>query len=326
MPGTSAAPSLFALNAPDGTYAEILSTGASLRRFAINGPSGLTDVVLSLPGPEDYVSNPLFVGCVVGRVANRIADARIEIDGHRFDLPANEGSNTLHGGPDHFGIRDWEVVRANAYEVLLRLVSPDGDQGFPGELEVRAAYRIGPRSLSFEAIARTTKPTLVNLTHHAYWNLSGGADADVRKHRLWIDDGYFSAPNPDKTLTVCSDPMFANRFCFCQRIGLEDLPLEDLDLNLVLGDPHGLREVAHLEHPESGLRMRMLTESPCVQVYGGGALDQIPGRPFDPFAGICLEPQRRPYIAELASGGLPILRPGEIDRYFVEWRFDALES
>ena len=165
---------------------EVLDLGATVHRLWVTCGDGVRrNVVLGLPDPEDHLASPGYVGSTVGRYANRIAGGRFTLDGRVVQLPTNDRGNNLHGGPDGFGRRIWDVVDHGDDHVVLRLVSPDGDQGFPGRLVAEVRFEVDGESVRVSFQATTDAPTVVCLTSHAYFNLDG-ADT-IEEHLLRVD-------------------------------------------------------------------------------------------------------------------------------------------
>jgi len=161
-----------------GTKARIITYGASLQSLMLADRHGhFDDVVVGPPGMETLIAKPQFMGATVGRVANRIAKGQFALDGKAYQVPVNDGVNSLHGGPKGFDKAVWDVVsvaKGPAASVTLRYVSPDGDMGYPGALTVTAIYSLDEKNhLLIDDKATTEKPTVVNLSNHAYWNLAG---------------------------------------------------------------------------------------------------------------------------------------------------------
>ncbi len=172
----------------EGLRLEVLDLGATVHSLRLtDGPEDV-EVVLGYADLADHVAVPPdFHGAVVGRWANRIAFSRFTIDDATYELDANEGTTCLHGGPDGYHRRTWSVVEAGEDHLVLELVSPDGDAGFPGRLVARATYRVAPGEVSIELTATTDAPTVVSLTNHSYFDLGG--KGSILDHRLTVDGG-----------------------------------------------------------------------------------------------------------------------------------------
>lgn len=329
---------------PDGrTVTEYtLDNGRGLSLSAINlggivtalhvpdrdGQSG--NIVLGLPTLEDYLKPHPHFGTIVGRYANRIAGGRFTLDGVEHQVAVNNGANSLHGGHKGFGTRFWHVeeVRAdsaaNEVAMELRYTSADGEEGFPGEVQVTVRYVLGTTDntwrIDYRAVA--DRATVLNLSHHDYFNLAGGGA--VRDHRLTIPASRF-CPVDAGLIPLGLAPVDGTPFDFRipTQIGARmDEPHEQLrvaggyDHNWVLDrEPAGLALAARLEHEPSGRVMEVLTTEPAVQFYSGNFLDgSLRGRSGESFrqgAGLCLETQHYPDSPNQPGFPSTVLRPGE---------------
>lgn len=291
------------------------------------------NVLLGLPAPADYDKPHPHLGALVGRYANRIAQGRFAIDGHACQLPQNDGDNTLHGGPAGFGRRWWDVTQHGSTALELRLVSEDGDQGFPGRLDVLVRYTLTPRNewrIDYEA--RTDRPTVLNLSQHAYFNLAGGGS--VLDHRLAIAAQRYCAVDA-KLIPQALEPVDGTPFDFrtATAIGArirephpQLLRARGYDHNWVL-DGAGLRAVARLEEPVSGRVMEVLTTQPGLQFYSGNFLDgTLAGRAgvLRQGDGLCLETQHFPDSPNQPGFPSTLLRPGEAFASTTVYRFSHL--
>jgi aldose 1-epimerase len=299
------------------------------------GRSG--NVVLGFDNLDDYVHrNPSF-GIIVGRYGNRIAGARVELDGQTHTLCRNDGPNCLHGGTEGFGHRLWTATPAHpwpgeAQALLFSYISPHGEQGFPGELRVDVRYSVSATDNSWRVdyTATTDRATVVNLTHHDYFNLAG--EGSVLDHRLTIPASRYSEVDahliPQRHAPVEGTPFdFRRPNAIAARIrqahpqlllgkGYDHNWLLDGDLNA-----DGLRPAATLEDPQSGRRMDVLTSEPAIQFYSGNFLDGSlagpNGRIYRQGDGLCLETQHNPdspHHAVSADWPSTVLRPGEVFR------------
>jgi aldose 1-epimerase len=286
------------------------------------------NVVLALPSLAQYVErNPNF-GTLVGRYANRIGGARFVLDGHTHALPANQGANCLHGGVYGFGKRWWVIepqAATAAGEVALRLslTSADGDEGFPGRLEVQVRYALtaaGEWRVSYRA--NTDRPTVVNLSQHSYFNLAGGGSA--LGHRLTLAASRFTAIDPAlipaEVRDVTGTPMDFRAGARIEdriRVGDEQLAwARGFDHNFIIerAGP-GLVRAAQLHDEGSGRMLEIDTTEPGVQFYTGNALDGSlagsGGALYRAGDGICLETQHFPDSPNRPEFPSTVLRPGE---------------
>jgi len=306
------------------------------------GQSG--NVVLGFDNLDDYVHrNPSF-GIIVGRYGNRIAGASFELDGQAHALGRNDGPNCLHGGTEGFGHRLWNAQPAEprageAQALRFSYVSPDGEQGFPGELRVYVRYSVSATDNSWriDYEATTDRATVVNLTHHDYFNLAG--QGSVLRHRLTIPASRYSEVDkhliPQRHASVDGTPFdFRESTPIVARIRQAHpqlLVAKGYDHNFLLdGEPdaNGLRPAATLEDPHSGRRMDVLTSEPAMQFYSGNFLDGSlagpDGRIYRQGDGLCLETQHNPDSPHHeASADWPstVLRPGEVWRSTTIHRF-----
>lgn len=293
----------------------------------------LANVVLGLPTVADYEKPHPHLGALVGRYANRIAQGRFAIDGHTYHLPQNNGNNTLHGGPEGFGRRWWEVTPHGSSSLELRLASEDGDQGFPGRLEVLVRYTLTPHNeWRIDYQARCDRSTVVNLTNHTYFNLAGGGS--VLDHALTLAAQRYCAVDagliPESVEMVAGTPF---DFRTATRIGErirephpQLLRARGYDHNWVL-DGEGLRFAARVEEPTSGRVMEVLTTEPGVQFYTGNFLDgTLAGRDgvLRQSDGLCLETQHFPDSPNHPGFPSTLLRPGETFNSTTVYRFTHL--
>jgi aldose 1-epimerase len=308
--------------------------GASLVRCAVPDPAGTpVDVVLGYDRLEDYVFGRGVLGATVGRYANRLRGARLLVDGEPFDLVANEGPNQLHGGPEGFSARVWEGrPSAEGDGVALRLVSPDGDMGFPGRLEAEVVYRILPDGgLAIDMTATTDRPTVCNLVNHAYWNLAGHGSGTVADHVARFGASFYTPVDAEQlatgeVLAVAGTPLdFRAPRAF--GTGPDDPAATAFDHNLVLGvrGRDGLRDAAEVSCPQSGLGLALRTSEPGLQLYTAGKLPEgTPGKDgavYGPGSGFTLETQVFPCAPDFGHFPGAVLRPGEMYRHAMRLSF-----
>lgn len=316
--------------------ADVMTYGATLMALYTPDRSGEAgDIVLGFDTLAPYLAGAPCLGATVGRYANRIADARFEIDGRTYRLAANEGRNHLHGGLRGFDKVVWSAAPLED-GVALRHVSADGGEGYPGELRVEVAYRLSADRLTIEYSARTTKPTHVNLTHHSYFNLSG-APSDIGDHLLQIDADRFAPVDRELIPTgelrgVANTPF---DFRSARRIGAsieagdpQLIAAGGYDHTFVLNKsaPSALTRAAALSEPASGRRMEVWTTEPGLQFYSGNHLDgSLVGTagPFIRRSGLCLEPQHFPDSPNRPEFPSTLLRPDGIYRSRTEFRFSV---
>jgi len=310
--------------------AEFCSHGARLLALYLLNPDGSeTNIALGFPQLEDYPALDSYVGAICGRYANRIAQSRFELDGQEIRVSANEGANHLHGGTEGFDRRLWDVVELGSRSITFALTSPDGDQGYPGTLNTQVTYAILDEDrLQCRITATCDRPTVVNLTNHAYWNLSGDFSRSAADHLLQIDaDAYL--PVDEQLIPLPGyRPVEGTAFDFRVENSIGERLAESggYDHNFCLDGERGeLRPVARLTDPESGRSLRLSTTEAGLQFYlarhFSPALSSRDGKPLHPAAGIALEPQTYPDSPNRPDFPSARLSPGEVYEHLIEWRF-----
>lgn len=301
---------LFTLSRGDLTV-QITNYGARLLRVVRDG----VDLLYGPKSPEELLADDCYCGAVCGRVANRIAGGSFELDGRRYQLAVNNGPNHLHGGTIGFNARIWSVEQADESRLVLTLLSPDGEEGYPGTVRVRAVYSLGEQGLSLDLEADTDAPTLLNLTNHAYWNLAGQGTIDG--HLLSVAaDAY--TPMVSNIPTGSIEPVEGTLYDLRRpaQLGERNAPSAiagGYDDNYVLNNGGELREAAVLTCGER--RLRVSTNAPGLQVYTGDYLPLKRG-------GVALEAQNYPDSPHHASFPSIELRPGETYRRRICWQID----
>jgi aldose 1-epimerase len=291
-------------------------------------------VVLGFDDVAGYLENRGSFGALLGRNANRIAGGRIVIDGQVYELSKNENGSTLHGGAESFGKRFWQAEGYEGRELRLRLVSPDGDQGFPGEVTVEAVWRLDGADLSLTFTASTTRPTPLSLSAHPYFNLDGPSFGDCLDHGVEIFAQSYLPTDarqiPTGDITAVAGTAFD--FRTSRRIG-ERIREPDAQLRFGRGYDHyyvlpeadagELRLAARVRSRHSGRVLDILTTQRGTQFYTGNNLDgSAPGRDglYRQSAGFAFEPQGFPNAPNQPNFPTTILRPGEIYRQQIVYR------
>lgn len=330
----------FTLTNARGSSAQVITLGATLTSLRVPDRDGrLGDVVLGFDAPEAYAGDHPFFGSTVGRYANRIAGGRFTLDGERYQLARNDPPNHLHGGPAGLHHQVWRAAARAATEgpsVTLTLQSPDGAEGYPGALSVAVTYTLTDGDvLRLDYEATTTRATVVNLTHHSYFNLAGGGD--VLGHTLELCASRFlpidahGIPLAGPREVVGTPMDFTHPRAVGERLGDDDAQLRagrGYDHCWALDLPTGaLRRAARLADPASGRVMALFTTEPGVQFYAGNRLDGAlvgkGGRRYPRHGGLCLEAQRFPDSPNRPDFPSAVLRPGERYRQTTEHRFGA---
>lgn len=317
---------LFTLKNDHGLVARLTDYGARLVAFEVPDRHGkLANVTLGFDSLDKYAAHKAYFGCTTGRFANRIHAGRFKLDGHEYRLATNNGANHLHGGNEGFDRKVWkaETLKGPAGPaVRFTLRSPDGEEGFPGDLDVTVTYALtNDNELRIDYAAQTDKPTVLNLTNHAYWNLAGAGSGDILNERLMLAADKYVDVDADaiptgKLLPVAGTPLdFTTPHAIGERIAelKKGPPPGGYDHCYVLrGDKGQLKLAARVEDPASGRVMEVLTTEPGIQFYTGNYLDGDPiNGGYRQHAAFCLEAQHFPDSPNQPSFPSTVLRPGE---------------
>ena len=329
------------LSNDQGVSATVINWGAALQSLIMPDRDGeKADVQLGYPTLEGYLTKPEYFGATVGRFANRIAEGRFTIDGKTYQTPVNNGPNSLHGGTVGFDKVLWEIVSVEegpTAKVTLRYVSPDGDQGYPGELTVFAIYSLDEENaLTIEYRATTDEPTIVNISNHAYWNLLGEGSGSAMGHILTIPADYYTPV--DETLIPTGEfrPVEGTVFDFREPHAVGERVRAASDQQIVYGRgyDHNFviartvsdepRLMARVEEPVSGRGFELWSNQPGLQFYSGNFFDgTIAGKSKGIYRqgdAIVLEPQLFPDTPNQPAFGSGLLEPGETYRNVMIYR------
>ena len=333
---------LYTLRNAHGMRATITNYGGIVTSLVVPDRTGRPgDIVLGFDSLEGYLRGSPYFGAIVGRYANRIAGARFTLDGKAYRLAANDGANALHGGVKGFDKVVWEATPfpdSAPSGLRLHYVSADGEEGYPGRLDVTVTYEVtDANELRITYHATTDKATVVNLSHHGYFNLAGQASRSILGHELLIATDRYTPVDVSLIPTGEFARVAGSAFDFQAatpigaRIDADDRQLrygKGYDHNFViLGMPGTLRLAARLRDPESGRTMEVLTTEPGIQFYSGNFLDgTLTGKGGVQYlhrSGLCLETQHFPDSPHHASFPTSVLRPGETFRSETVYRFSA---
>lgn len=304
------------LTADNGMSATILSFGATLEKLMAPDRDGnMADITLGYDTLSDYESRPNYWGATIGRYANRIAGGRFTLDGTTYQLPRNDAENSLHGGGKGFDVQNWKVESVASGPVaraVFSLMSPDGDSGYPGAVNARVTYSLDENgALRIEFVATTNKPTVINMTNHAIFNMAGeGAPQGAMENVLTVPASHYTPVNaaliPTGELRDVEGTVFDFREGKPVSEGLRDGTNQQIvygrgfDHNFALdkGVTKKPELAARLEDPASGRVLEVLTTEPGLQVYSGNFLDGTfigkHGHLYRMGDGIALEPQKFP--------------------------------
>jgi aldose 1-epimerase len=340
---------LYTLTNPSGMVVKIMTYGGTLQSIEVPDRDGnLGNVTLGFDNIDQYVSESPYFGCITGRYANRIARGTFTLDGETYRLPLNNGENSLHGGNFGFDKRVWaaeEINEGDTVGLSLTYTSADGEEGYPGTLAVTVEYRLTPDNeiqMDYHAELTDDKPTVVNLTNHAYFNLAGEGNGDINGHLLMIDaDNYTPV---DATLIPTGEiapvegtPMdFRTPTAIGERA--RDASFDQLSPTIGRGYDHNWvlnRELddgqmflaARVVEPESGRVLEVLTQEPGIQFYAGNFLDGTlvgtSGNAYRQGDGFALETQHYPDSPNQPDFPTTVLQPGEVYETSTIYKFDV---
>jgi len=334
---------LYTLTNRRGVEAKIITYGGAVVSLRVPDRNGkLEDVVLGYDHLDDYLKGTSYFGALIGRYGNRIGNGRFTLNGIEYKLAANNGANHLHGGPKGFDKVVWNgrpLEVKNGVALALTHLSRDGEEGYPGNLSVTVTYTLTDNNeLKIEYSATTDKDTIVNLTHHSYFNLAGQASGDILKHQLLIDADRFTPTDAGSIPTgelrsVKGTPFdFTKATAIGERIGNDDDQLKfgkGYDHNWVLKGKVGtLRPVAKVFEPMTGRVLEVWTTEPGLQFYSGNLLDgsQIGkgGKAYQLRSGFCLESQHYPDSPNKPGFPSTVLRRGSKYQTSTIYTFSAL--
>lgn len=341
--------SLYTLKGLGGLTLEVTDFGGRVVRCWAPDKNGkLADVTLGWNTVGEYEQNGFSMGTLIGRYGNRIRDGKFTLDGKEYQLPLNETKPAprhcnLHGGPDGWDTKVWKVERAECDCLVLTLVSPDGDMGFPGTVTCTVTYKVLPNNTwTIDYEATTDKPTVLNLTHHTYWNMAGEASGNVLDQELQVFADKWTKTD-DGLIPVKDEPVAGTGFDFraLRKIGAKadwmkaqpGLKCTDnwYDHNFVLRGKVGeLKPAATMRDPKSGRKLEIWTTEPCMQMYGAqnmtpekGLKAKAAGKTYGQFQGVALETQHYPDSPNHPEFPSTVLRPGETFKSHTEYRFTA---
>jgi len=328
----------YTLSNSKGMIVKVLNYGTTITNIMVPDKKGeMGDVVLGFDSLNGYLQkdNPYF-GCVAGRYANRIGNAKFNVNGKTCHLAANDNGNTLHGGLKGFDKMIWKVrgneVGSNFVTLGMQYLSKNNEEGFPGNLEVTVAYSLDDENeLKIYYIATTDQPTPVNLTNHSYFNLSAGSDSTILDHVLMLKANRYTEVNDKliptgKLRNVKGSPM---DFTSPKHIG-DDLAKVrgGFDHNWVLNKKmDSLELIGFLYHQPSGRYMEIYTTQPGIQFYAGnflnGTLRGKNGKHYVKYGGLALETQHFPDSPNQPSFPTTVLNPGEVYHQTTMYKFSV---
>lgn len=325
---------LYTITNAGGNSVSIMNYGATIQAILIkNADGGIIDCCLGYNTIEDYEKYTDCLGACIGRVGNRIGKGQFTLNGTRYQLAVNNGPNHLHGGLKGFDKHIFHAVIENDNTIVFSRLSPDMEEGYPGDLQVSVQYTFDDDNrLIIDYSAYSSADTIVNLTNHAYFNLSGEGDGTILDHRLEIQADTFTEIDAHvlptgRILDVTGTPF---DFRTAKAIG-QDMEADDEQLHRAGGYDHnfcisgsGLRTCCTLESPKTHIQMSVITDRPGVQVYTGNFLTEVPGKSgktYSKYGGVALETQIYPDALAHEGFPSPVLKAGETYRTTTIYQF-----
>jgi aldose 1-epimerase len=330
---------LYHLSNSKGMEMTVTNYGGRVVKLVVPNKDGQPeDVVLGFDSVQEYrESSEAYFGAAIGRYGNRIADGQFTLDGEEYQLAQNNGPNSLHGGPGGFHNVVWEVLEADDRQLVLQYTSPDGEEGFPGTLEVKMTYALTEgNEFKIDYEATTDRKTVVNLTHHSFFNLNGAGKADVMDHMLQLNASAFTPV--DSVLIPYGEirPVAGTPFDFTQATAIGERIDQDneqlrfgggYDHNFVLDkeEPGALTLAATVAAPQTGIKMEVFTTEPGIQFYSGNFLDgSIRGKgglAYKKRSAFCLETQHFPDSPNQVNFPSTVLTPKETYTHSCVYKF-----
>jgi aldose 1-epimerase len=331
---------LFMLENNNGIKVYITNFGARIVALCTPDRNGQSaDIVLGFDNIDDYIDERMYLGCIVGRYANRINKGKFSLDGKEYTLYLNDGINTLHGGNKGFDKKVWEA-KQEGNSVILTYLSPEGEEGYPGNLTVKKIYTLTDNNeLKMEYEATTDKPTVINLTNHSYFNLKGEGDTTILDHYLMANASYFTPVNSELIPTGEIVPVAGTPFDFTtgKQIG-KDIGMPDEQLAFGRGYDHNwvinkdtagaLTLAAKVWEETTGRVLEIYTTEPAFQFYSGNFMDGSvkgkSGKPYYKRSALAIEPQHYPDSPNHPNFPSTVLKPGEKYRQLSVFKFYTL--
>ncbi len=334
---------IYFLKNANGLEMSVTNFGARVvELFAPDRDGNFADVVLGHSTLEDYVNfkGERFLGATIGRFGNRIANGEFFLNGKAYKLAKNDGSNSLHGGVKGFDMRVWKVEKAEANSIDFSLFSPDGEEGFPGNLSVKMRYSLTDENeFVVEHRAECDADTVINLTHHSFFNLHGEGCGSVNDHILRINADKFTPIDERMIPTGKLEDVSGTPFDFRvpteigKRLGEDDEQLKfgnGYDHNWVLGNPGEVKLAAVVEEPKSGRVLSVYTSEPGMQFYGGNFFDGKVvgkgGRPYGRRESFALETQHFPDSPNRPEFPSSVLKKGDSYYHVCKYVFGSVRA
>ncbi|UTW54339.1 aldose epimerase family protein [Kordiimonas sp. SCSIO 12610] len=335
---------LYTFENSNGSSVSVTNLGAAITSINIPDHQGnCEDITLGFDTPQDYLDHTAYFGATIGRFANRIQNGRFSLNGKSYQLNQNENRHCLHGGHSGFDTKLWQANIIQGQDgndlLALSLESPDGDEGFPGQLNIKTLFSFDGTDLKIKYLATTNKTTIINLTNHCYFNLKGHRYGLATDHNLMIKASDYTPLNSDYTPLGEIRSVFDSPFNFNQTKPIrQDINAEHPQINLANGYDHNwvlngyedetLKHAARLSCPETLRTLDIYTDQPCIQFYSGNFIPAAPAGKgniqYQPRSGICLEAQGFPDSPNNPNFPQSILRPEDTYTKHITYRFGVL--
>lgn len=326
---------LYTLTNCNNMEISVTDYGAALTQVIVPDKEGnLCDVVLGYDEAAEYEAGGLFLGATVGRSANRIGGASIEINGKIYELVKNDNDNNLHSGPDFYHNRVWDVKEAEEDHVTFVLESPDGDQGYPGNLHIEVTYTLTEdNAVKISYYGVSDEDTVINMTNHSYFNMDGHASGDVMEQEVWIDADAFTRADKESIPTGEIVPVEGTPMDFRTKKKLGRDIYDDYealnygmgyDHNWVLNNDGKFAKVAEMYSDESGITMEVYTDLPGMQLYTGNFIIDEKGKGgaiYHKRQAACFETQYFPDAIHKENFPGPICRKGDTYKTTTMYKF-----
>ncbi|MBH0092957.1 aldose epimerase family protein [Pseudoalteromonas sp. SCQQ13] len=318
----------YILSNEQGMRVEILNYGARVKSILFPVNDTPTEMTVGYADSSRYLTDTYYLGATCGRVANRISGASFELEGEQYLLNKNDGENCLHGGADNFSLRFWQVQSSTANEVILSLSSEDGDQGFPGKVEMQIRYHLShDNKLTMSFSATTNKATPINATNHCYFNLG---EQNCLPLTLQINAASYlerdnnSLPTGRVLSVKNSDFCFDQPVIIGQRLQSAQHPQltgpTGFDHCFVINQPQANKAAAVLSSLRNKVKMSLYTDQASIQLYTGAFL----AAPLSPDQGVCLEAQNYSDAVNFPDFENSILKPGEVYNKYISYHFENI--
>ena len=331
---------LYTLASQNGLQAAITDYGGAIVSLQVPDRAGkLADVALGYDSVNGYEADKAYLGAIIGRFANRIAHGRFTLNGVTYTLPRNNGDNSLHGGTTGFNKQLWTAKEISSNSLELTYLSPDGEEGYPGDLSAKAVYTLtNQNELKIDYSATTNENTIVNLTNHSYFNLAGQGEGDILGHEVTIYARYFTPVNANLIPTGAIRSVQGTALDFTKRTAVgARISADDEQLKLAGGYDHNwipdregdraLVRAAEVYEPGSGRVLQVLTTQPGIQFYSGNFLDGSAhgkgGKVYHRRYGFCLETQHYPDSPNHPNFPSTELQPGQQYRETTIFKFSV---